>query len=139
MTLELDSLRKAVDALRRSLHASEGAMETLDGDLRETVRAGVIQHFEMAYEQCWKFMQRWMRENASPEDADFPRTRKELFRSAARHGLISGPAPWFTFGDARNATSHTYDEEQAITVYDAARLFLPHAQELLDRLEARND
>jgi len=139
MTLELDSLRKAVDALSRSLLASDAAMATLGDDLRDTIRAGVIQHFEMAYEQCWKFMQRWLRENVSPEAADFPRTRKELFRMAARQGLISDPAPWFTFGDARNLTSHTYDEAQAVTVYEAARLFLPHAQELLDRLEERND
>ena len=135
MTLELDSLRKAIDALRRSLGASNKSMASLDEDMRETVRAGVIQHFEMAYEQCWKFMQRWIRENVSPEDADLPRTRKDLFRTAARHGLISNPEPWFGFGEARNQTSHTYDEAQAVSVYDTAGDFLPHALELLSRLE----
>lgn len=45
----------------------------------------------MAYEQCWKFIQRWNSENQSPEDADIPRTRKELFRVAARLELISDP------------------------------------------------
>lgn len=139
MALELESLRKTVDALRRSQDASQKAMASLDDDMRDTVRSGVIQHFKMAYEQCWKFIQRWIRENVSPEDADFPRTRKELFRIAARHGLISDPVPWFSFGDARNLTSHTYDEAQAISVYDVAQQFLPHAQELLGRLEERND
>ena len=135
MALELESLRKAVDALRRSLGASEKSMAALDQDMRETVRAGVIQHFEVAYEQCWKFMQRWIRENVSPEDADLPRTRKDLFRMAARNNLISDPEPWFLFGEARNLTSHTYDEAQAVSVYDTARDFLPHAREFLSRLE----
>lgn len=139
MALELESLRKTVGALQRSLDASQKAMASLDDDMRDTVRAGVIQHFEMAYEQCWKFIQRWVRENVSPEEADYPRTRKELFRIAARHGLISDPVPWFSFGDARNLTSHTYDEAQATSVYDVAQQFLPHAQELLVRLEERND
>lgn len=139
MTLELGSLRKAIDALRRSVNASGKAMDSLGEDMRETVRAGVIQHFEMAYEQCWKFIQRWMRENTSPEDADYPRTRKELFRMAARHGLVSDPTAWFSFGDARNLTLHTYDEAQAVSVYDTALAFLPHAQELPKRLEECND
>lgn len=55
------------------------------------LRAGVIQNFEVAYEQCWKFIERWIRENRAPENADHPRSRKELFRMAARHGLISDP------------------------------------------------
>ena len=139
MALDLDSLIKSVRVLDRSITAAEEFMESLSEDLQETVRAGVIQNFEVAYEQCWKFIQRWIRENRSPEDADSFRTRKELFRMAARVGLISDPIPWFEFGEARNRSSHTYDESQAILVYDAAKRFLPYAQELLERLEARND
>jgi len=139
MALELSSLIKAINALDRSLKASHSNMESLADDLRETVRAGVIQNFEVAYEQCWKFIQRWIRENGTPEDADYPRTRKELFRIAARYGLISDPVPWFGFGNARNLTSHTYDETQAISVYETVERFLPHAMELLERLKERND
>ena len=139
MPLELESLNKAVDTLGRSLRAAHSNKESMSEDLRETVRAGVIQNFEVAYEQCWKFIQRWIRQNRTPEDADFPRTRKELFRMAARYGLISDPLPWFAFGEARNLTSHTYDEAQAASVYETAERFLPHARELLSQLENRND
>lgn len=139
MSLELDSLRGAVEALGRSLDAAARAMPSAEDDLRETLRAGVIQHFEMAYEQCWKFMQRWVSLNVSPEDGEYPRTRKELFRTAARHGLIEGPEPWFGFGEARNMSSHTYDQGHAGSVYEAARRFLPQARDFVARLEARND
>ncbi len=64
MPLELDRLVKAVDAL--------------NADLRDTVKAGVIKNFEVAYEQCGKFIQRWIREN----------------RMTARYELISDPLSW---------------------------------------------
>jgi hypothetical protein len=46
--------------------------------------------------------------------ADNPRTRKELYRIAAREGLVRDPVAWFRFGDARNVTSHIYDEDKAL-------------------------
>ena len=139
MALELNSLIKAVEALNRSIGSADQSMEALSAELQETVKAGIIQNFEVAYELCWKFMQRWIRENRAPEEADLPRTRKELFRVAARNGLISDPLPWFEFGDARNQTAHVYDSDQAAEVYQAARRFLPYAEELLKRLKERND
>jgi nucleotidyltransferase substrate binding protein (TIGR01987 family) len=139
MALDLTSLAKAIDALDRSLAATAGGLQTIEPALRDTVRAGIIQHFEVAYELCWKFLQRWLRENASPAEADFPRTRKDLFRQAARAGLVDDPIPWFGFGDARNLTAYTYDGETAQDVWAAARRFLPQAKELLARLADRND
>lgn len=139
MALDLTSLTKAIDALDRSLAATADGLSAIPPSLRDTVRAGIIQHFEVAYELCWKFLQRWLRENASPTEADFPRTRKDLFRQAARAGLLDDPVPWFGFGDARNLTSHTYDGETALDVCEAARRFLPQAKALLARLADRND
>lgn len=103
------------------------------------IRAGVIQHFEFTYELCWKFIQRWIRMNKTPEDADCARTRKELFRMAARYGLIADPTPWFAYGEARNITSHTYNEETAEAVYEAALQFVADAKYLLAQLEKFND
>jgi len=105
----------------------------------ETIRAGVIQNFEVAYEQCWKMIQRWLKENRSPVEAENPRTRKDLFRFAARNNLIVDPVSWFTYGEARNMTSHTYDEKKALSVYKTAGQFLCDAQYLLRQLESMND
>ena len=137
MTLDLSSLRLAVDAFERSLKVSEDKdfMSRLDEDQKDTIRAGVIKNFEVAYETCWKFMQRWLKENASAEESEFPRTRKELFRLAARNGLIKDPTVWFDYGDARNLTSHTYNEEKAEAVYESAKGFIVDARYLLERLE----
>ncbi len=139
MALQLDSLKMAIEALERSLQASREESAGLSDALRETIRAGVIQNFEVAYELGWKFIQRWIRDNKTPEDADHPRTRKELFRMAARYGLIADPLPWFEYGDARNLTSQIYDAKQAAAVYAVAERFAADGRDLLQRLEERND
>ena len=141
MTLELASLQRAVDALDKSLTLVSGKkdVETSGDSLSQTLRAGVIQNFEVAYEQCWKMMQRWLRENVSPQEALLPRTRKDLFRVAARFGLIQDPSRWFVYGDARNLTAHIYDEEKAITVFKTAFLFITDAHDLLERLKKADD
>ena len=139
MPLNLDSLSKAIDSLSRAILVVEKYKDSPDRDMLETVRAGVIQSFEVSYEQCWKMIQRWIRENRTPEDGDNPRTRKELFRRAARYGLIVDPVPWFTYGEARNLSSHTYDKTRAESVYEIARNFLGDAQYLLHQLEEMND
>ncbi len=137
--MDLASLQKSVEALERSLKVSQSNREA-SAELRETIRAGVIQHFEIADEQCWKFVQRWLRENsADPQDAVFPRTRKDLFRMAARLKLISNPEAWFEYGDARNLTSHAYEEEYASIVFEIAPRFLDDSRELLKTLAERND
>jgi nucleotidyltransferase substrate binding protein (TIGR01987 family) len=141
MKLELTSLRKAVESLERSLNVAGDTdfPARLNPDQLEAVRAGVIQNFEVTYELCWKYIQRWLRQNAASQDAELPRTRKELFRLAARHGLINDPLPWFTYADARNITSHTYDEHNAESVYEVAKDFLTDAKNLQERLEELND
>lgn len=139
MALFLDSLIKSVDALERSITVANGDLDLMGDDMIETIKAGVIQNFEVAYEQSWKMIQRWIKENKTPEDAENPRTRKELFRLAAKYHLINDPLPWFNYGEARNITSHTYDAEKATLVYENAQLFLGDAKYLIMQLEKMND
>jgi len=141
MKLDLSSLRKAVESLEKTIKVSENKLliAGLDEDTKDAIRAGVIQNFEFTYELCWKFMRRWIKENADVEEAEYPRTRKELFRMAARFSLIKEPLTWFSYGDARNLTSHTYDEDKAETVYETAVDFIEDAKYLLERLQELND
>jgi len=140
MKLDLSSLQKAVSSLERAVRIAENRISNGTGpDEVEVLKAGVIQNFEFTFELCWKFIQRWIRENRTPEDADHPRTRKELFRLAAMHGLIADPLPWFDYSEKRNLTSHTYDEPTAQLVYETAGRFLPDAASLCRMLEEHND
>lgn len=141
MVLNLTSLEKAVESLDDAVKVSldHGFMSKLSQEQADTVRAGVIQNFEFTYELCWKFIQRWLKEHKHSEDADHPRTRKDLFRIAAKSGLIDEPERWFDYGDARNITAHTYDRNTAQVVHGVALRFAKDAKELLSRLEKLND
>ena len=140
MALELISLRKAIEALDRALQATEFSDEfaSFSSIVQETLHSGVIQNFEVAYEQAWKMMKRWIEANVGAEAADGV-TRRELFRLAAEQKLIDDVDEWMSFHQTRNITSHTYDLETANDAYNDAVAFLPLVKDLLARLEAKND
>lgn len=137
MALELDSLKKAVGALERSLRVA-GEQSAGDADLVETLRAGVVQNFEVAYEQAWKMMKRWLEMNTSPVDVDGV-TRRQLFRLCHENRLIDDVDAWMAFHKSRNETSHTYNAETADDVFSVAGDFLPAAMDVFSRIAERND
>jgi nucleotidyltransferase substrate binding protein (TIGR01987 family) len=138
MKLELTSLESAISSLERSIKASATYEATLPPDLKETVRSGIIQNFEVAYEQAWKMMKRWLETNISAESVDGV-TRRELFRQAAENRLIDDVDLWMSFHAARNEASHTYDNDAAEEVSKSAEHFVAVVQSFLASLRTRND
>lgn len=139
MALDLSSLQKAVNSLTRALEVADKMISgKVNTSQEEVIRAGVIQNFEFTYELCWKFMKRWLEQNAGSEVMD-ALTKKELFRIAAEYHLIKNVEAWFDYQNARNKTSHIYDEKTAESVYEDAVRFAGAARELLKTLEAKND
>ncbi len=138
MPLDLHALEKAAAALRLSTEESVSRLPELSPALRETIKAGVIQQFEVAYEQSWKSMKRWLEENLGAGTVDGV-PRKELFRHAAEHHLIREVERWMVFHRARNETSHTYSADTAQEVFALALQFPPEVEALLSALRARNE
>lgn len=137
MSLQFDSLEKCIDSLERSVTIA-GRVDDSDEDLQETVRSGVIQNFEVAYEQSWKMMKRWLEENIGSALVDGI-NKRELFRRAAENHLITDAERWMDYNEARNLTSHTYDEEAAQSVFAEATEFVQDIKYLLSALKERND
>jgi nucleotidyltransferase substrate binding protein (TIGR01987 family) len=133
--LDITSLKNAVQALRKSIDVYEKNRDA-DVDLSNTLRSGVIQNFEVAYELSWKFMRRWLEANIS-SDIVMGVTRKEFYRIAAENLLIPDVEIWWNFHEGRNKTSHTYDSIVADDVLDTAMKFLPYANDFITRLEQR--
>ena len=135
MPLDLTSLQKAIKALERSLRVAQRGIESkLDAEMQETIRSGVIQDFEVAYEQCWKLMKRWMENNVNAALVDGV-TRRELFRCAVESRLIDNVDLWMDFHELRNQSAHIYDERMAVSVFDAAAKFAKEARGLANILE----
>lgn len=95
-------------------------------------RDGCVQRFEYTYELAWKMMRRHMMV-IGLGDMELM-GRRELFREAARRGLIDDPERWFDFQKARNLTSHNYDEHKAAAAYTVALGFVSDARKLLEKL-----
>lgn len=140
MPLSLNHLESAALALSRAVRVTQDAAmwKTLVAPVQEAVQAGVIQSFEVAYEQSWKMMKRWLETNASPLEVDGV-SRRQLFRLAAEAGLIAEVDVWMLFHKARNETSHTYDIEKAQAVLEMVQPFLIECNALISVLKAKND
>lgn len=139
MALDLSSLQKAVGSLERSIGVANAQIKgAVDTAVEEVIRAGVIQNFEFTYELCIKFIKRWIETNMSAVSAD-TLTFKEIVRMAAESQLIHDVDDWLEYRDARNETSHTYDNDKADDVYNIALNFAKDAKQLLLTLEKKND
>ncbi len=130
--LILDSLERAIDQLERAITRAEKDKKD------EEIRDAVIQRFEYTYELAWKMLKRQLEmDSPNPSTID-SLSFKELIREGAERSLIKKVEPWFNYREARNITSHTYEEKNATRVYLVALIFLPDAQELLLELKKRN-
>ena len=135
MALELSGLEKAMGSLDEAIQYAEHLPQGINFKI---VRDSIIQHFEYTYELSWKLLQRWIKINVAPEDAE-PRTKKDLFRTAAKKDMIRNPEIWFEFAEARNSVTHTYNEKSAEYVYKIALKFLPEVKVLYHALATNND
>ena len=64
-------------------------------------------------------------------------SRRDLFRKALAQRLISDFELWIEFHEARNSTSHNYDETNSERVYSVALSFATQARALIGLLEGR--
>jgi len=133
--LDIAPLKNAVTVLKASI-GDYNKYFPQGGTLRDTLRSGVIQNFEVAYELSWKFMKRWLSFNVSPELIEGA-PRYELFKYAVEKDLISELDKWFDFHKARNRTVHEYNDTAAEEVLNFAKDFVLYAEEFITKLEAK--
>jgi nucleotidyltransferase substrate binding protein (TIGR01987 family) len=140
--LDLTAFNKATKSLKESIEVTEQMQSaqhlSADDPLFKTLRAGVIQNFEFTYELGWKFMKRWLAINLGKTAVE-GLSRRALYRLAFEYQLINSVDEWMLFHQARNETSHTYDEQTAQEIFGVAKGFLDHANALYRQLQLKND
>lgn len=105
---KLSDFDKALNRLNEAIEESKNNTKST------TLKDGVIQRFEFCYEICWKVMKMYL-ENEGIEEAKSPRS---TFREAFKVELIDDGEAWIDMLKDRNLTSHVYDEEMAIEIYE---------------------
>jgi nucleotidyltransferase substrate binding protein (TIGR01987 family) len=94
---------------------------------------GTIQRFEFVFELFWKTLVHVLEHEGI--EASTPR---EALRKAYAARLLEDEQDWLQMLADRNATSHVYDEEAALRIYESIRLRFPAIERghrsLLERL-----
>lgn len=119
MAVSIEEYSKALKSLAQALSLPKN----------DIVRDASIQRFEFCIELAWKTAKKMMGTTTSAP--------KQVIREMAQNGFIDEVEPWFEFLEARNMSSHTYDEVLADKVYAEAIRFLPFGAQLEKRLESK--
>jgi nucleotidyltransferase substrate binding protein (TIGR01987 family) len=80
-------------------------------------RAGMVQFFEISFEQSWKVLKDFLEEEGF--DVKSPR---DAIKTAFQYGFIENATVWLEALKDRNLTRHTYNEETAIKVENNIKL-----------------
>lgn len=94
----------------------------------DTVRDGMIQRFEFTFELAWKALKEYMVDAGVQNTLQFP---KQVLREAYSANLINSDSIWLDMLNARNTTSHIYDDHTAAVIAGKIQQsYLPELQEL---------
>ena len=121
-------------SLELNLSPFEKALRSLTEVFKEPqnaiTRDAAIQRFEYTFELSWKVLKRYLKINNNLDIFNV----KDIFREGGKQGLIEKVEKWFEYLEARNLTSHTYDENIAEKVYTKAKEFEKDALFLYQQL-----
>ena len=140
MTIDFSPFAKAIQQLEKSLEYATSDLAKNNAGLFEQLRNSVIQCFEFTYELSHKMLKRYLEEtSANPAELDVA-TFQNVIRMGNEKGLLrSDWTRWRVYRQARNDSSHTYNEEKAEDVYAIVPNFLEEARFLLAELTGRSD
>lgn len=128
MSISTQELSKAKISLDVSLRLLRDAAvsDPKNFELHKALRDSCIQRFEFCVELSWKISLKLL---GLPPSAPNP-----AIREMAQNGLIDDPKLWFDFLEARNKSSHTYDEDIAQEVFAQTKKIGAEMDKLLARL-----
>lgn len=119
-----NEFEKALVALEEAY--SECVRHTPGSKPYKLIRDATIQRFEFCIELAWKIAIKTLGSVIS--------SPKPALREMLKAGLIADIESWFDFIDARNKSSHTYDENIAAEVFSCINAFINAARDLLSKI-----
>ncbi len=135
MSLDVTSLAKAINQLENALDAYYELIQEKP-KYKIYMRGAVIQAFEFTYEMTLRMIKRHLGMTLFNPAEVASMNFKDIVREAYKKNLIrSDVYYWDQYRKNRGITSHTYNEEKAQCVFEAASDFLLEAQYTLSSLQ----
>jgi nucleotidyltransferase substrate binding protein (TIGR01987 family) len=129
--LNIQSLINAFNSFEKGINRAK--LEPLDLEVRDAC----IQRFEYTFELSIKTIKRYIEMEMPISEQVDQLNYRDLLRIALEIGLIEDVNAWFTFREARNQTSHAYDQNKAEMVFQVAINFLEKDKFLIEQLQKR--
>lgn len=122
--------------LQKSINNLLEAKKCIEQDgPRKIYTMALIQAFEIAFELSWKTMKNYLEYNGIVVDTP----RSAIKESFANHIITNGQS-WIDMMEARNTTSHTYNEEYANElVNDILNIYIPQIELLKTFFEGKTN
>ncbi len=130
--LDLSSLEKVITSL-------ENALTEYSKNPNEFVRDACIQRFEFVYDLSHKMLKRYLKISSPNKEEIDNMSFSDIIRTGAKQNILESSWDiWKLYRESRNKTSHTYDEDMAIDVFEITPKMLIEAKYLLKELKRLN-
>ena len=127
----MDKMQETYEKLVQAVHRLDEAIVDYDQMGLDSIRDGVIQRFEFCVELAWKTLREYLLDQGYTEI----NSPKSVMKQAFADGILDHEEGWLHLLDARNETSHIYDEATATTVFgDIRTVYDPLLKNLIQKL-----
>lgn len=140
MSIDTSFLRRCIGTLELA-YGEIGGLKDRGELVYDIYRAACVKEFELVLEQSGRLLRKrlaaYFSNNRQADRLPF----KDLFRHAARHGLMDAEATerWLAYRDNRNDTAHDYGEDFAEQTLRLLPAFIADARVLADMIESADD
>ena len=136
----------STEYLERCILTLESALQRLSDHQPDEIaydiyRAACVKEFELILEQSGKLLRKRISTWSASNQAAAKLTFKDVFRTAAKHGLIEAEEceRWLEYRESRNDTAHDYGEGFAESAGRQLPQFVLDARALARRLDERTE
>lgn len=113
------------------LKAEKNFKQTLTRLGDDQLKMGAVQAFQICHELCWKIVKKVVIKLSTIQ----PQYSRDVYREAAKIGIIDNPESWFNFIVLRNQTVHTYLDDVLDEVIAKLPIFQKEAEKLIHNLQ----
>lgn len=109
-TLNTDYFSRCIATLNRAFEGLQ--QQPQESEMYDIYRAACVKEFEIILEQAGKLLKKCLKPYFSSSRQVDQLMFKDIFRQAAKHGLITldEAERWLVYRDNRNDTAHDYGE-----------------------------
>ncbi len=140
MNLDITFLQRCIETLESALDKLQKHREEKDV-VYDIYRAACVKEFELILEQSGKLLRKRLVDfydsNLQVDRLNF----KDVFRYAAKHGLIDFESVerWFLYRETLNNTTHNYGVKFAEATLELLPAFIADAKELAKKIAVEDD